>query len=149
MEIEKEILSTKFIDSYHKVSVNIIFTYNWLNNLIRLELDQYQITQQQFNILRILRGQHPKPATINILKERMLDKMSDTSRIVDRLIQKQLVTKSVNTLDRRAVDIHITEKGLAILSEIHIENAIKGHLKNNLSNEEAEKLSSLLDKLRG
>lgn len=149
MEIEKEVLNAKFLDSYHKVSVNIIFTYNWLNNLIRLELDQYQITQQQFNILRILRGQHPNPSTINILKERMLDKMSDTSRIVDRLIQKELVTKSVNTIDRRAVDIRITEKGLVLLSEIHIENTINEQLKNNLSDEEADKLSGLLDKLRG
>lgn len=149
MEIEKEILSAKFSDSYHKASVNIVFTYNWLHNLLKLELDQFQITNQQFNILRILRGQHPKPATINILKERMLDKMSDTSRIVDRLVQKELVTRTINAIDRRAADIHITEKGLALLSEIHIERDMTAKLKNNLSEAEAEKLSQLLDKFRG
>lgn len=149
MEIEKEILSAKFSDSYHKASVNIVFTYHWLHNLLKLEIDQFQITNQQFNILRILRGQHPKPATINILKERMLDKMSDTSRIVDRLVQKELVTRTINAIDRRAADIHITEKGLALLSQIHIEHNMTAKLKNNLSEAEAEKLSQLLDKLRG
>src|SRR6476659_10638066 len=105
MDIEKEIQSTKFANSYQKASVNIVFTYNWLNNLMKVELDKSNITNQQFNILRILRGHHPNPATINILKERMLDKMCDASRIVDRLVQKELVTRSTNRKDRRAVDI--------------------------------------------
>jgi len=149
MEIGKELLSAKFVDNYQKASLNIIFTYGWLNNLLKLELDQFQITNQQFNILRILRGQHPKPATINILKERMLDKMSDASRIVDRLVQKELVTRTVNAIDRRAADIHITKKGLELLEKVQIEKIMTDNLKNNLSKEEAEKLSELLDKFRG
>nr|MBC7612922.1 MarR family transcriptional regulator [Pseudopedobacter sp.] len=149
MEIEKEIKSTKFTNNYHKASINIIYTYNWLNNLIKVELDKSNITNQQFNILRILRGQHPQPATINILKERMLDKMCDASRIVDRLVQKDLVTRSINRKDRRSVDIQITDKGLKLLESVHMENAMIEGLKNNINDEEAQQLSSLLDKFRG
>jgi DNA-binding MarR family transcriptional regulator len=149
MEIEKEIKSTKFTNNYQKASINIVYTYNWLNNLMKEELDKSNITNQQFNILRILRGQHPQPATINILKERMLDKMCDASRIVDRLVQKDLVTRSTNRKDRRSVDIHITEKGLELLEGVQMENAMIQGLKNNISDEEAQQLSSMLDKFRG
>lgn len=149
MELEKEIFSTKFTSQHQKASVNIIFTYNWLNGLIKSELEKSNITNQQFNILRILRGQYPTPATINILKERMLDKMSDASRIVDRLVQKELVTRTVNKKDRRAVDILITQKGFELLDSIHMEEAMYEGLKSNLSEEEAKQLSDLLDKFRG
>ena len=149
MELEKEIHSTKFTSQHQKASVNIVFTYNWLNGLIKAELEKFKITNQQFNILRILRGQYPTPATINILKERMLDKMSDASRIVDRLVQKELVTRTVNKKDRRAVDILITQKGLELLERIHIEEAMNDGLKSNLSEDEAKQLGDLLDKFRG
>ena len=149
MELEKEIHSTKFTSQHQKASVNIVFTYNWLNGLIKAELEKFKITNQQFNILRILRGQYPTPATINILKERMLDKMSDASRIVDRLVQKDLATRTVNKKDRRAVDILITQKGLELLDSIHIEEAMNDGYKSNLSEDEAKQLSNLLDKFRG
>ena len=149
MELEKEIHSTKFTSQHQKASVNIVFTYNWLNGLIKAELEKFKITNQQFNILRILRGQYPNPATINILKERMLDKMSDASRIVDRLVQKELVTRTVNKKDRRAVDILITQKGLELLDSIHVEEAMNDGYKSNLSEDEAKQLSNLLDKFRG
>ncbi|RZK63253.1 MAG: MarR family transcriptional regulator, partial [Pedobacter sp.] len=124
-------------------------TYGWLNNHLKTELDKFNITHQQFNILRILRGQHPNPATINILKERMLDKMSDASRIVDRLVQKEFVHRCINKKDRRAADITITKKGLTILEEIQLDINIKELLNNNLTEEEAGLLSDLLDKFRG
>ena len=149
MDLEKEIISTKFTSQHQKASVNIIYTYNWLNGLIKTELEKSNITNQQFNILRILRGQYPTAATINILKERMLDKMCDASRIVDRLVQKELVTRTVNKKDRRAVDILITKKGLDLLDTIHMEEAMYDGLKSNLSDEEAKQLSDLLDKFRG
>ena len=149
MELEKEIFSTKFTSQYQKASVNIVFTYNWLNGLIKAELEKFKITNQQFNILRILRGQYPTPATVNILKERMLDKMSDASRIVDRLVQKELVTRTVNKKDRRAVDILITQKGLDLLDNIHMEEAMNDGLRTNLSEDEVKQLSNLLDKFRG
>src|SRR5580704_15288280 len=117
MRIDDEIQSSKFEDNYHKAVININYTYSWLNNFLRERFEKYNLTRQQFNILRILRGQYPKPATVNLLKERMVDKMSDASRIVDRLVQKELVSRCTNTRDRRAVDVRISEKGLEILTK--------------------------------
>jgi DNA-binding MarR family transcriptional regulator len=120
-----------------------------MNTILKDRLDQYHITLQQFNILRILRGQHPKPATINLLKERMLDKMSDASRIVDRLVQKGLVTREINQKDRRAVDIIISEEGLAVLKKIDPIITPEDILKANIPEDDVVRLNYLLDKLRG
>ena len=149
MRIDEEIQTTKFEDNYHKVIINITYTDGWLSNLIRPYFEKYNLTNQQFNILRILRGQYPKPATVNLLKERMIDKMSDASRIVDRLVQKELVSRCTNVKDRRAVDVRISEKGLEILKQMDAEFKIKDLLKTNLTLEEAGTLSDLLDKMRG
>jgi DNA-binding MarR family transcriptional regulator len=149
MEIEKEIVSDKFLNSYHRSVVNIVYTYNWLINILKKKLDKHQITLQQFNVLRILRGQHPQPATINLVKERMLDKMSDASRIVERLVQKEMVTRTVNQRDRRAVDILITDQGLDLLKQLDEDMTGSDILENNLTEEEAIQLSLLLDKVRG
>jgi DNA-binding MarR family transcriptional regulator len=149
MEIEKEIKNRNFLNNYQKATINILYSYNWVNALLKTELDKHQITNQQFNILRILRGQFPNPSTINILKERMLDKMSDASRIVDRLVQKEFVTRSVNKKDRRAVDILINDKGLSLLENIHLETSMTNKLAKNISEEDCALLSNLLDKFRG
>jgi len=149
MRIEEEIQSTKFEDNYQKAVININYTQSWLSNHLRGEFEKFNLTMQQFNILRILRGQYPKPATVNLLKERMLDKMSDASRIVDRLVQKELVSRCTNTCDRRAVDIRISEQGLEVLSKIDVDFRIKDIISKTLTEEEADKLSDLLDKLRG
>jgi DNA-binding MarR family transcriptional regulator len=149
MRIDEEIQSTNFEDNYHKAVINISYTYSWLNNVLRCQFEKHNLTSQQFNVLRILRGQYPKPATVNLIKERMLDKMSDASRIVDRLVQKGLVSRCTNNRDRRAVDIRISDVGLDILSKIDAEFKTKELLKDNLTEEEAAKLSDLLDKLRG
>lgn len=149
MELEKEIHQTRFKNDYHKMVVNIIYSYGWVTSLVKERLGKKQVTLQQYNILRILRGQHPKPATINLLKERMLDKMSDASRIVERLVQKKLVTRTINKHDRRAVDILITEKGLEILKELDPVITPEDVLKKNITTEEAYQLNELLDKLRG
>jgi len=149
MRIDEEIQSSKFEDNYHKAVINITYTYGWLSNAFRCQFERYNLTQQQFNILRILRGQYPNPATVNLLKERMLDKMSDASRIVDRLVQKGLVSRCTNRTDRRAVDIRISDIGLEILNKMDQEFKTKDILKNNLTEEEAGQLSDLLDKLRG
>ena len=149
MQIVEEIQSNKFEDNYHKAVINITYTYGWLSNTFRGRFERHNLTQQQFNVLRILRGQYPNPATINMIKERMLDKMSDASRIVDRLIQKGLVSRCTNNKDRRAVDIQISQAGLDILSKMDEEFKTSDLLKNNLTEEEAAQLSDLLDKLRG
>ncbi|MEJ7780257.1 MAG: MarR family transcriptional regulator [Daejeonella sp.] len=149
MKIEKEIASSKFENNHQKAIVNLIYTYGWITNLLKQRLNKHKITLQQFNILRILRGQHPKPSTVNLLKDRMLDKMSDASRIVERLVQKELVQRCINDKDRRAVDIRISSKGLEILLKLDSELSSSDILKENISDEEAELLSSLLDKMRG
>lgn len=149
MEIEKEIYNNKFENNHQKAVVNLIYTYGWLTNQLKQKLNKHGITLQQYNILRILRGQHPNPATINILKERMLDKMSDASRIIERLVQKELVNRHVSDKDRRAVDILINAKGLDILKKLDDEMSVKEMIGENLSEEESNTLSKLLDKMRG
>jgi DNA-binding MarR family transcriptional regulator len=149
MEIEKEIFSNKFENNHQKAIVNLIYTYGWITNLLKQKLNKHKITLQQYNILRILRGQNPKPATINLLKERMLDKMSDASRIVERLVQKNLVQRCTNDKDRRAVDILISPKGLEILQKLDTEMSSKDILIDNITDKEAGVLSGLLDKMRG
>ena len=149
MNIEEEIQSTKFEDNFHKAVINLTYTYGWLNNSLRCHFEKHNLTSQQFNVLRILRGQYPNPATVNMIKERMLDKMSDASRIVDRLVQKGLVSRCTNNKDRRAVDIRISDQGLEILSKMDQEFKAKDFLKDNLTEEEAGQLSDLLDKMRG
>ena len=149
MELEKEIASNKFENVHHKSVVNVLYTYGWVTNLLKKHFDKFDITMQQYNILRILRGQHPQPATINLLKERMLDKMSDASRIVERLVQKGLVSRCTNEKDRRAVDIMINEKGLELLKSLDLELNINQILKGHLTDEEADQLNTLLDKMRG
>lgn len=149
MEIEREIASNKFENDHQKAIVNLIYTYGWITNLLKHRLNKHKITLQQFNILRILRGQYPQPATINLLKERMLDKMSDASRIVERLVQKDLAQRCINNKDRRAVDIRISSKGLEILKILDSEMSSSDILKENITAKEAKLLSSLLDKMRG
>jgi DNA-binding MarR family transcriptional regulator len=149
MQIDKEIQSNNFEDNYHKLTINISYTYSWISHITREAFEKHNLTSQQFNILRILRGQYPCPATINLLKERMIDKMSDASRIVDRLIQKGMVSRCTNKQDRRAVDIRISDLGLEVLAKMDVEFKAKDFLKDNLTEDEAAQLSDLLDKMRG
>ena len=149
MKLEDEIFNKVFDSNYHKLVVNVLFTSSWMTNKLKNELDNYNITTQQFNVLRILRGQHSNPSSVNLIKERMLDKMCDASRIVVRLQEKKLLTRISNIEDRRSVDIHITEKGLDLLQLINVELAIKTSLSENIDDQEARQLNDLLDKLRG
>ena len=149
MKIEEEIKQKSFRSEFQKLAVNLMFTHGWLMASNKLLLQEYEITITQYNILRILRGQYPKPISINLLKERMLDKMSDTSRLVERLRTKGLVDRKVCRKDRRKSDVKITEKGLELLKELdHIDEESE-NLFSNLSKKEATLLNDLLDKLRG
>ncbi|PKL82655.1 MAG: MarR family transcriptional regulator [Ignavibacteriae bacterium HGW-Ignavibacteriae-3] len=148
MRLEDEIKQLKFRNEYHKLAVNILYTNSWLlKNQTKLFF-KYNITWNQYNILRILRGQYPLPATINLLKERMLDKMSDASRLVERLRVKGLVIRDISSEDRRRVDVIISEKGLKLLSEMDKLNEKFDSLFEKLSSPEAKKLNELLDKMR-
>ncbi len=147
MSLEKDINQAKFRSEYQKATVNIIYTHNWLLEKIKLFLEPADITQKQFNILRILRGESPL-STLKI-RERMLDKMSDTSRLVDRLVLKGLAEKKSCKQDKRLVDITITEKGLEVLSSIDMQSESMDDIVGKLTDEDAKMLNTLLDKLRG
>lgn len=150
MSIQKDIHQLRsFRNEHHKAIVNLIFTSNWLTEQIRLQLDKEEITPQQFNILRILRGSFPAPLSTLQIRERMLDKMSDTSRIVDRLIAKELVKKTPCKADKRLVDVVITDKGKKLLEKIDSRNDEIDGVLQNLSDTEAKTLNRLLDKTRG
>ena len=150
MKLEEEIKqNTPFKNNYVKLAVNIIYTHGWLNNMYSDILKKHSITTAQYNILRILRGQHPNPASISLLKERMLDKMSDASRLVDRLILKDLVERKICPNDRRKAEVLITPKGMNLLKELEIIEESHKKTFANLSEEEAGILNNLLDKMRG
>jgi DNA-binding MarR family transcriptional regulator len=150
MELEKEIKqNTKFASEHQKLVVNILFTASWLDVMNNRRLKPFGITTNQFNILRILRGQHPKPATVNMLIERMIDKSSNASRLVERLRIKGYVNRVTNETDKRAVNVMITEKGLAILKELDDEQKLFEKVLQTLSKQEAATMNTLLDKLRG
>lgn len=149
MKLEDEIKQAKFKSVYAKLAVNISYTHFWVQDQLRQKLKVHQISLQQFNILRILRGQHPKPATINLLKERMLDKSSDASRLVERLRKKGLIERMICEEDRRSVNIVITDKGLQLLTNLESIDEMHSKIFSALSEEEVTQLNELLDKLRG
>lgn len=145
----KETKAPRYESPFHEAIVNVSFTHNWCNDKVKQAVSYYDITSQQFNVLRILRGQFPSPSTINLIKFRMLDKMCDASRIVDRLVQKDLVIKNINNHDKRAVDILINDKGLALLKKMDNEVNLSAIFSSNITKEEAEQLTKLLEKARG
>ncbi len=151
MEISEAIKQGKpFQNVYHKASVNLIFTGRWLFNLHNELFKTFGLSIQQYNTLRILRGQYPNSATLKLIRERMLDKMSDASRIVENLRKKKLITREINADSRRKVDVVITQKGLDLLSVIDEQGMNKlNTFLSNISPDEAEQLNILLDKTRG
>ncbi|MBS1752537.1 MAG: MarR family transcriptional regulator [Ferruginibacter sp.] len=147
MSLEKDITQQNFRNEHQKGVINIIYTYNWINEKMKVFFDKENITAQQFNILRILRGAGKPISTLQI-RERMLDKMSDTSRIVDRLVLKGLAKKSVCKADKRLVDVSISDKGLKLLSKLDTYQDDMDSVMQNLSATEAKTLNILLDKIR-
>jgi DNA-binding MarR family transcriptional regulator len=146
MKIEEEIKQSKFKTPLQKALLNLIYTANWLQSKQQDFFKPHGITATQFNILRILKGQHPNSISATEIKSRMLDRNSDVSRLLDRLAQKNLINKSTCPNDRRAADVTITKNGLALLEKIGFsvdDNVIA------LNEHEATHLSDLLDKCRG
>lgn len=148
MGLSEEIKQDKFESERQKALLNIIYTYNTLITEMNAYFKTHDITRQQFNVLRILRGQYPKPCSINVIKDRMLDKMSDTSRIVKRLENKKLLNRTECDSDRRAVEITISDKGLALLSDTDRHVSGFEHLLHKLSEDDAKQLNILLDRIR-
>jgi DNA-binding MarR family transcriptional regulator len=149
MDIGQEIKQAKFKNEYQKLAINVGFTSSWMERATSCKLKEFKLTLQQFNILRILRGQHGEPATINLLTERMIDKSSNASRLVDKLVKKDFVNRRECPTDRRQVDVSITKKGLDLLARIDKEEEEWSTLLKSLSAGEAKELNRLLDKLRG
>ena len=144
--IEDEIRQEKFSTVYQKAVVNLIYTSNWLQSKQQQFFKKFGITGQQFNILRILKGQFPNSISGTEIKSRMLDRNSDVSRLLDRLAAKNLIAKSTCPNDKRASDVLITDEGIALLKEL---NKIPNQDRVlSLSEDEARKLSDLLDKAR-
>jgi DNA-binding MarR family transcriptional regulator len=149
MALEDDILQQKFNTEFDKVAVNILFTGSWLYNLNAARFKPYDITPEQYNVLRILRGSHPQPMMLADITSRMIDKNSNATRLVEKLRTKGFVKREICENNRRQVDISITEKGSAILKKIDNETEKWiGQLKN-ISKAEATELNRILDKLRG
>ncbi|AFL84347.1 transcriptional regulator [Belliella baltica DSM 15883] len=149
MRIEEAIKQKEFKDPYNKVVVNLLYTSSYIVSNQSSLFKPLGLSPEQYNVLRILRGQNGKPITVSSIQERMLNKMSNASRLVEKLKQKDFVLREECPSDRRQVDIMITEKGLAILTEL--ESAVYEFNKQlvNLSEEETIQLNGLLDKMRG
>ena len=147
MSIEKDINQRKFKSEHQKAIINLIYTYNWTTERLKHIFDKEDITPQQFNILRILRGSDKPLSTLQI-RERMLDKMSDTSRIVDRLVLKGLVKKTTCDSDKRLVDVIISDKGKKLLMKLDVFEPEIEKIVKSLSVEEATIFNNLLDKIR-
>ncbi|SKC85883.1 MarR family winged helix-turn-helix transcriptional regulator [Ohtaekwangia koreensis] len=148
MKIEEEISQPKFRNATQKALINVIFTSHWILDKQQSFFKPFGITSQQFNILRILRGQYPQGISGATLKARMMDKNSDVSRLLDRLEVKELIEKRLCPSDKRATDIFITQKGLDVLAELD-KNQTEFDAILALTDSEAMLLSELLDKARG
>lgn len=147
MGLDKDIKQVRFRNQQNKAMVNLLFTHNWMTDKIKQFVKSEDITPQQYNILRILRGAAVPLSTLQ-LRERMLDKMSDTSRIVERMIAKGLLQKETSKKDKRMVDVSITAAGIELLEKLDARNHELDSIMHHLDETELESLNNLLDKLR-
>ena len=148
MSIEKDIKQEKFNSEFEKVAINILFTGSWLYNLNAARLKKFEITPEQFNVLRILRGNYPKAMMLADITCRMIDKNSNATRLVEKLRLKGLVEREICEDNRRQVDISITDKGLDLLKKIDKQAQEWNVILHSITKTEAKELNRILDKLR-
>lgn len=148
MNLEDSIKQSSFNSEFEKADINILFTANWMASKMHLIMKEYDMSQQQFNVLRILRGQKGKPAPLKLLTERMLDKMSNTSRLVDKMLAKNWLKREVCPENRRQVEILITEKGSKVCNEVSDISDQHRAENKKITAEEAKELNRILDKMR-
>ena len=148
MSLEADIKQEKFQNEYEKATVNILFTGSWLYNINAVRLKKHVITPEQYNVLRILRGSHPKSMMLAEVTARMIDKSSNCTRLVEKLRQKGLLKRDICENNRRQVDITITEKGLQVLKKVDSEAESWLESLKNITKSEAQELNRILDKLR-
>ena len=149
MRLEDEIKQLYFRDPYEKAVLNVRFTNGWLDQIILSTLKQYGLSEEQYNVLRILKGQHPTPSPLQLISERMLNRMSNVTRLVEKLRLNGLVTRDVCSENRRKVDILITEKGLRLLDKITPVLSKEMQRHQHITPEEVDELNRILDKFRG
>ncbi len=147
--IKEEIQQQSFRNNQQMVQVNIIFTSGWLQNRHLQIFKRYGMSYQQYNVLRILKGSYPHELSLGQIKSKMLDRMSDTSRIVERLFKAGYLNRTKDNNDRRVAKITISDKGLRLLKDMQKEERNLDQVTTQLEDHEAEMLSNLLDKLRG
>lgn len=149
MGIGEDIKQTRFRNEWQKGMINLLYTYNYISYGLKGYLEDYDLSHQQFNVLRILNGSHPQPLSTQEIRNRMLDKASDASRIVDRLIAKELLMKKGCDKDKRLVDVTITDKGKELVQGlIEKEDTMIMQVMGNLTEADVKKLNDLLDKIR-
>lgn len=149
MSLEDDIKQQKFTNEFEKAAVNVLFTSSWLYNINATRLKRFDITPEQYNVLRILRGSHPGTMMLADITCRMIDKSSNATRLVEKLRQKGLVTREICENNRRQVDIGVTEKGLNVLKKIEGGSDEWMNTLKNITRSEAQELNRILDKLRG
>lgn len=149
MRIEDEIHQKEFKDDYRRLLVNLLFTNNWLNQQLGPFFREFDLTLQQHNVLAILRGQHPDPVCFGEIQERMVDRNSNVTRLVDKLIEKGFVTRGICPDNRRMIEVRLTPPGMKLLDQVDKKLPELYGRFHNLSHEEAVLVSNLLDKLRG
>ncbi|MCB0491699.1 MAG: MarR family transcriptional regulator [Cyclobacteriaceae bacterium] len=148
MGLEEDVKQTKFTNEHQKAMVNVLYTSSWLNNRNTTYFKKYNISPEQFNVLRILRGSQPNPMRLADIAERMIEKNSNCTRLVEKLRQKELVDRQLCESNRRQVDISITFKGLKLLSEIDKDYDEWLSIQKSITKAEAIELNRILDKLR-
>jgi len=149
MGLEEQIKQSKFASEQEKAIVNISFTESYFSGLFNTALKEHKVSLQQFNVMRILKGQHPKAVSVNEINSRMVDKMSNCSRLVEKLYAKNLIQRTKCSYDKRQLDISLTSQGIKVLKELNVlmDDVISQH--NNLTEDEFITLNLLLEKLRG
>lgn len=148
MSINTEIKQIKFRDSFHKAIVNLYFTSNWLRDNEAHIYKKYNLQRQHFNVLRIVKGKHPKPVSPGDIIAVMLDKKRDLTRLVDKMVKMELLSRDICATNRRKVDISITQKGIDLLEEMSKELFCVMNDWRKIDDAEAEELSRILDKIR-
>ncbi len=149
MKLEDEIQQKSFKTPSQKLAVNLLYTSNWINYHYSHFFRNVDLTTQQYNVLRILRGQHPNPCSLKLIKERMLDRMSDASRIVEKLVTKEYVIRNTCPNDRRSVNLLISENGVKLLKDLDFLDDATTDIFKNLNPSQIVQLNDLLDTLRG
>lgn len=148
MEIERELERVQFQNVWHKLRINLLFTSSWLGNEMKNFLAPFKITPKQFTVLQVIHEAHPEPMAIQDIRARMIDPMSDVSRIVERLCQKELLLKQACPQDKRTQEVSLSEVGTTLMAKIEAESARLDAIAHGISEAQAQWLNLLLDELR-